>query len=253
MACILNDQPDIVLLGKVDAGNHIGQPCDVDRVADVEAEFAWLRPGRVGVARLILGPWETNFPRVRVTGKARVLACPTAVSLAAGSAYWATEKFQAGLRCAHESALNRPSNVPPAWQTLPMGTVAMSRPSTVRFKLLHSLSDGHPTSPGMLLQEEPAAAAPAAAPSAATNSPPTGLMFACPQAQPHRADDVFLLTDRTCRSMYSSASAPGVCWPAQRSSLQESSAWQHGRRPSRVPLLVFRVVSGCGILAQFYS
>ena len=50
MACVFDDQPDVFLFRKADAGNNIVDAGDVDGIADIVPKFARLRRRRERVA-----------------------------------------------------------------------------------------------------------------------------------------------------------------------------------------------------------
>ncbi len=53
MACVLDDESYVLVLGKGDAGLDVSRARHVDHVADMVAEQTWLRGGREWVAGVV--------------------------------------------------------------------------------------------------------------------------------------------------------------------------------------------------------
>jgi len=54
MPRVLDNQPDVLLLGKFDACSHVGCGSHVDSIVDVVALQAWRRPWREWIAAGVL-------------------------------------------------------------------------------------------------------------------------------------------------------------------------------------------------------
>ncbi len=88
MPRVLNDKPHILRLRKVDAGHDIRGFRDVDRVACVEPELAWLGHRRKRIARFVLSPGETYFAGIRVTARGSFVLAVMSVGIQASGRSW---------------------------------------------------------------------------------------------------------------------------------------------------------------------